>query len=133
MPEGVGGGRRQNSARGSVVVVDDEPDMRMLLRVVLERTGYVVVGEAGDGLEGLDRFDSLAPDSMIVDLAMPQMGGVELIRRLRSRSAIPLVGYSAAPTREDERELLALGVPLVIKDAGVDALVRVLDTVTKVA
>ena len=132
MPNQVGG-RNPDGARPSVVVVDDEPDMRLLLRVVLEQTGYEVVGEAADGVEALDRFHSLTPDSMVIDLSMPQMSGVELIKELRERSAIPVVGYSAAPSREDERELLALGVPLVIKDAGVDALVRVLDAVTSAA
>lgn len=132
MPDQVGG-RNEGGTRPSVVVVDDEPDMRLLLRVVLEQTGYEVVGEAADGVEALDCFDLLTPDSMVIDLSMPQMGGVELIKELRERSAIPVVGYSAAPTREDERQLLALGVPLVIKDAGVDALVRVLDAVTSAA
>jgi CheY-like chemotaxis protein len=133
VPNGVGQNGDGTVSRPSVIVVDDEPDVRMLLRIALELEGYRVLAEAKNGLEGLDRFHSLAPDSMIVDLSMPELGGIELIKRLRSRSSIPLVGYSAAPTREDERQLLSLGVPLVIKDAGIKALVRVLDTLTRVA
>ncbi len=116
----------------TVLVVDDEPDIRVLLRVVLERQGYTVV-EAGDGLDALAQFALHRPDAMIVDLAMPNLGGVQVIKRLRSGSSIPMVGYSAAPSREDERALIALGVPLVTKDSGIDALLRVLETITNAA
>jgi DNA-binding response OmpR family regulator len=112
-----------------VVIVDDDPDMRLLLRTVLKRHGYDVLGEAGDGVEAMAWFHALHPDMMVVDLTMPHMGGIELINRVRALSKMPLVGYSAAPSDEDQRQLLRLGVPLVAKDAGVAALVRVLDAV----
>jgi CheY-like chemotaxis protein len=66
-----------------VLIVDDDPSTRFVLRLILEREGYVVV-EAGNGQAALDLIapDSL-PDIVMTDLMMPVMTGVELIRRLR--------------------------------------------------
>jgi CheY-like chemotaxis protein len=66
-----------------VLIVDDDPSTRFVLRLILEREGYVVV-EAGNGQAALDLIapDSL-PDIVMTDLMMPIMTGVELIRRLR--------------------------------------------------
>src|SRR5438067_13833566 len=115
--EKVNGTVNDSTARACrVLVVDDEPDIRLLLRVVLEEKGYSVVAEAVDGVDALQQFSQHTPDAVVVDLSMPNLGGVEVIRRLRLTASTPMVGYSAAPSREDERALLALGVPLVTKD-----------------
>lgn len=67
-----------------VLIVDDDPSTRFVLRLILEREGYAVV-EAGNGQAALDMIapDPL-PDIVMTDLMMPVMTGVELIRRLRS-------------------------------------------------
>lgn len=67
-----------------ILVVDDDPSTRFVLRMILEREGYAVV-EAGNGQAALDLIkpDPL-PDIVMTDLMMPVMTGSELIRRLRS-------------------------------------------------
>ena len=75
------------------MVVDDEPDIRYVLRITLEKAGYAVV-EATHGEDALERVRSLRPQLVVTDRMMPLMGGAELIARLRadeSTKAIPIV------------------------------------------
>ena len=125
------GGDEQSVCR--VLVVDDEPDLRVLVRIQLEQRGYVVVAEAADGVEALEVFAVHQPDAVIIDLTMPRLGGVEVARRLRPHTNVAMVGFSAAPTTDDERELLRLGVPVVTKSAGFDVLARVLGALVHAA
>jgi PAS domain S-box-containing protein len=72
-----------SAAKGfRVLVVDDDRSIRLLLKTILTRTGYVC-SEAENGQQGLELARADPPDLMIVDWMMPQMDGVELIRRLR--------------------------------------------------
>jgi len=66
-----------------VFLVDDQVLMRQGLRTLLDLDERVeVVGEAADGVEALERFPALRPDVVLVDVRMPRMDGVELVRRL---------------------------------------------------
>jgi DNA-binding NarL/FixJ family response regulator len=67
-----------------VLLVDDVPDLRMIVRMVLQRTGHFeVVAEAGDGLEAIALAEEFQPDVILLDLSMPRMGGVEALPRIR--------------------------------------------------
>ncbi len=66
-----------------VLVVDDTPTLRMLTRLSLEGSGFEVVGEAGDGLAGLNMVKELHPDLVLLDLAMPVMDGLEALPLMR--------------------------------------------------
>lgn len=80
-------------AAGTVLVVDDEPDIRFLLRVTLEQAGYGVI-EAAHGAAALERVRVSPPALVITDRMMPLMGGGELIDRLRAdevTASIPIV------------------------------------------
>jgi CheY-like chemotaxis protein len=87
----------------SILVVDDEPDLRFVFRRIFEQAGYEV-REAGNGLAALDCVRAATPDLVVTDMMMPVMGGGELIRRLRADPAtvrIPVLaatgdGYLAA-------------------------------------
>ena len=114
----------------TAMIVDDEPDIRLLLHVALESHGYAVVAEAVDGLDALEQLQTHDPDVMIVDLAMPNLGGVDLMQRLRPSTRTPMVGYTAMASAEDQERLAELGIPLVHKMQGIDTLVRVLDSIT---
>lgn len=71
-----------------VLVVDDHPMFREGLRFTLEQQpDMLVVGEAGDGAEALTRVRQTDPDVVIMDLAMPGMGGIEAVTRLTARAA----------------------------------------------
>jgi diguanylate cyclase (GGDEF)-like protein len=82
----------------SVLVVDDDPDKRMLLRAALEMAGYDV-RTANDGEEGLAAMESYQPDLLITDVMMPKMDGYELARRVRANPLtrfVPIIIQTAA-------------------------------------
>ena len=84
-----------------VVVVDDTPDLRALLRMALERRGeFQVVAEAGDGQEGVRLVQELQPDVVLLDIAMPVMDGLEALPLIRAAcpraTVVMLSGFGAA-------------------------------------
>jgi len=91
----------------TILIVDDDPSTRFVLRLILEREGYDVV-EAGNGAAALDliRPDPL-PDMVMTDLMMPVMTGVELIRRLRSET-MRIVVVSSNPEAAESLEVDAV-------------------------
>lgn len=96
-------GAPQSPAR--ILVVDDEEAIRRLLKCVLTRRNYQVL-LAADGDEALDKGAEFTPDLVILDLALPGMGGLEVCRELRSWLAAPILVLSG---REDEStKILAL-------------------------
>ena len=78
---------------GRILVVDDEPQITRVLRRSLATRGYEVQ-VAADGEEALDLFRHWAPDLVITDLSMPHIGGLELCRRLRAISPVPIIVLS---------------------------------------
>jgi CheY-like chemotaxis protein len=66
-----------------ILVVDDEPDLRYILRRVFERAGHQVA-DSGNGATALETAHRSPPDLVVTDMMMPVMGGAELIRRLRA-------------------------------------------------
>ncbi len=86
-------GDHQPFSGRNVLVVDDEADIRFLLRTTLELAGYSVV-EAAHGEAALEQVSRLQPDAVVTDRMMPRCGGDELIRRLRAEektASIPVV------------------------------------------
>ena len=101
--------------KSSVLVVDDDPDKRMLLTVALQMAGYEVRA-AEDGEAGLSMVESYQPDLIITDVMMPKMDGYELARRVRANPQtrfIPIIIQTAARNdAQDQRrgaEVGALG------------------------
>ncbi len=80
--------------RATVLVVEDEPEIRRFLRSALGSEGYRVI-EAADGARGAIEAGTHKPDLAIVDLGLPDIDGVELIRRIRAWSPMPIVVLSA--------------------------------------
>lgn len=83
-----------------VVLIDDTPDIRLLIRMALERHGqFAVVGEASDGRAGVETVVRERPDVALVDLAMPVMDGLEVLARIRRDAprtkAIVLSGFDS--------------------------------------
>lgn len=78
-----------------ILVVDDEPDQRFLLRRIFERAGHEV-SEAGNGAAALQAVRESAPDLVVTDVMMPVMDGVELIRCLRDDPATARIPILAA-------------------------------------
>jgi CheY-like chemotaxis protein len=100
-----------------VVVVDDDDDFRLMLRVQLNlQDGVEVVGTAGDGREALEVVDELDPDAVAMDLLMPVMDGFAAIGELRERRPeVGVVAYTAVAGRYARERVDELGVELVLK------------------
>lgn len=99
-----------------VLIVDDEEDIRVLLRAQLERAGYEVAGEAADGMEALALCESQKPDAVILDLLMPRVNGFEAIPKLRTKHPkIGIIAYTAVAGDFVRQEMNRLGIPLVLK------------------
>lgn len=78
-----------------VLIVDDEPVIRLDLRTMLEAMGHVVVGEADNGVEALQLARTLQPDLVIADIMMPGMDGIELANRLARERIAPVLILTA--------------------------------------
>jgi two-component system response regulator (stage 0 sporulation protein F) len=90
----------------SILVVDDEPDVRLLIRVILEREGHDVK-EAGDGAEALDLVQRVDPDVILLDIRMPGIDGWEVLEQLResgrlSSTAVVMISAHSTPTVAQE-------------------------------
>jgi len=105
-----------------ILVVDDEPQLTRVLRTGLKSRGYDVRA-AADGLAGFEAFNDWHPDLVITDLAMPNVDGLELCRRLRAISTVPIIVLSAKGEEKTKVEALDLGVDdYVTKPFGIDEL-----------
>jgi DNA-binding NarL/FixJ family response regulator len=70
-----------------ILLVDDHPIVRQGLKTLLAgHSGWEVIGEASDGMEAVDKADSLRPDVMILDVTMPRMNGLEACRLIRQKT-----------------------------------------------
>lgn len=94
--------------RAKVLAVDDEQDILDLIRYHLEREGYQVVG-CRDGRSALELISRERPDLVILDLLMPEVDGLEVCRRVRQGSAIPIVMLTAKAEEADKVAGLELG------------------------
>lgn len=84
-----------------VLVIDDEVQIRRLLRVTLEKSGYEVV-EAATGEEGIGEAALCSPDAVILDLGLPDIEGITVLTRLREWSQVPVLILSVH-SQEDEK------------------------------
>jgi two-component system KDP operon response regulator KdpE len=91
-----------------VVLIEDEPQIRRFLRATLGSQGYRLF-EAATGADGLVEAASRQPDVVIVDLGLPDMDGLEVIRRLREWSTVPIIVLSARGQEADKVVALDLG------------------------
>ncbi len=98
-------------ASPTILLVDDEESIQKLLRYPLERDGYRVV-QARDGEEAVQRFRDEAVDLVVLDLMLPKLDGLEVCKRLRAQSSVPIIMLTA---RDDEFDKV-LGLELGADD-----------------
>src|SRR5579875_2662127 len=91
-----------------ILLVDDEQSIQTLLSYPLRRDGYDVV-QATDGQEALERFAEQPFDLVILDVMLPRLDGLEVCRRLRSRSSVPIIMLTARSDEIDKVVGLELG------------------------
>jgi DNA-binding NarL/FixJ family response regulator len=96
-----------------ILLVDDHPIVRQGLRTLLEgRSGWQVVGEASDGIEALDKVETLQPDVVVLDVTMPRMNGLEacrLIQRKQKTSGPEVLFVTQHDSPQMMREALEAG------------------------
>lgn len=68
----------------SVLIVDDAAFMRMMLKDILVKNGMEVVGEAVNGVDGIEKYRELQPDLVTMDITMPEMDGITAVKGIRS-------------------------------------------------
>ena len=78
----------------TILIVDDEPNIRDVLRWPLAEAGFNIV-EASDGNEAIEQFTAVAPDLLILDIMMPEMDGTDVCRKIRQTSDVPIIFLSA--------------------------------------
>src|SRR5437773_4816717 len=106
--------------KSRVLVVDDEPQITRVLRTVLTSQGYQV-RTAAEGESALANFKEWRPELVITDLYMPHMDGVELCRRIRALSAVPIIVLSVKGEERTKVEALDSGADdYVTKPFGID-------------
>ncbi|MDB4868483.1 MAG: response regulator [Cohnella sp.] len=66
-----------------ILIVDDAAFMRMMIRDILTKNGYEVVGEAQDGAQAIEKFKELHPDLVTMDITMPEMDGITALKEIR--------------------------------------------------
>ena len=100
-----------SNTSSTILVVDDYSDNRMLLATWLRAKGYRVI-EAKDGKEGVLQANRSNPDLILMDLAMPELDGIEatrLLRQRRAHSSTPIFAISAYATHDVKEDALAAG------------------------
>jgi two-component system, OmpR family, response regulator VicR len=116
---------------GKILVADDDRQLGDVIRISLERDGYVVT-QANDGEQALETYRQLHPDLVILDVMMPKLNGWEVCRRLREESSVPIIMLTARGQEQDRVLGLRLGAddyitkPFSLKElaARVEAVLR---------
>jgi DNA-binding response OmpR family regulator len=89
-----------DTSRRRVLVVDDEPRMVRFIRLNLEQDGFDVV-EAHDGMEALDQIRNSMPDLVLLDIMLPDIDGLEILRMVREFSPVPILMVTAKGEEDD--------------------------------
>jgi len=111
LSDGAGPAAAARGAGTCVLLVEDEEQLRRVMKDLLEREGYTVA-EARDGVQALDQVDRFAPDVIILDLNLPGIDGYNVLTQLRSRPAtrkIPVVVLTAKGDEDNEVRVFELG------------------------
>jgi CheY-like chemotaxis protein len=113
-----------------LLIVDDNTNIRYLIRTFLESMGYTVCGEAVDGVDALEKATALQPDLILLDMLMPRMNGIEAAAALkRSQPRVPIILFSMNVDGIGKSVAAAVGVDLVLsKTDGISKLNEHLQT-----
>lgn len=118
----------------SVLIVDDDAEIRMMLSMLMEMEGWRVI-EAQDGLDAINKIEGQQPDAIVLDVMMPNMDGLTFCKSLRGKpetAEIPIVMLSGKPTLAAMKEGLRAGATIYLtKPPDLDELLRHLNQLTK--
>ena len=115
----------------TILVVDDEPQIRRVMRTTLSAEGYAIV-EARDGEEAVLKFRSERPDLVILDMNMPVIGGLEACREIRAGSIVPIIMLTVRSAEKDKVAALDAGADdYIVKPFNIKTLTEKLEAVHK--
>lgn len=114
-----------------VLLIDDHALFRSGLLELLERRGIKVVAAVAEGVEGIRKVRELKPDVVLLDIRMPQMSGLETLRRLREEDKeVPVIMLTTSQDEEDVVDALRTGAQgYLLKDMEADELVKALEQI----
>ena len=114
----------------SILIVDDAAFMRMMIKDILSKNGYSVVGDAENGLKAVEKYKELNPDLVIMDITMPEMDGIQAVKQIKSlNSAAKIIMCSAMGQQAMVIESIQSGAKdFIVKPFQAD---RVLEAVKK--
>ncbi|CAA7602959.1 Two component system, signal transduction response regulator [Acididesulfobacillus acetoxydans] len=114
----------------TVMIVDDAAFMRMMLKDILNKGGFVVAGEAENGAVSVEKYMELKPDLTIMDITMPEMDGLQAVKEIRNRDPkAKIIMCSAMGQQAMVIEAIQSGAKdFVVKPFQAD---RVIEAVTK--
>jgi len=93
-----------------VLIVDDAAFMRMMVKDILSKNGYEIVGEAENGMKALEKYQELKPDLVTMDITMPKMDGMEVLTEIKKvKPEIPFVMISGHGDLETAVNAMRLG------------------------
>ncbi|HGM5580562.1 TPA: response regulator [Pseudomonas putida] len=117
----------------TVLMVDDHPTVRLAVRILLERERFQVVGESGNGIEAVQLARQLAPNVVILDIGLPGLDGMEVIKRLQLLDPAPKIMVLTGQSSElYVRRCLDAGISAFVnKDEDLDALLFALKALAK--
>lgn len=103
------------TAKPRIVLIEDNELSRTLLRSILRNAGYEVIGEARDGLSGLEMVDRLQPDLVCLDVVMPKLDGMNVLAELRRETPdIPVIMITGHTDREAVENMIKEGASGIV-------------------
>lgn len=115
----------------NILICDDAAFMRMMIKDILTKNGYNVVGEAENGAKGIEKYNELQPDLVLMDITMPELGGIEALKGIKqSDPSAKVIMCSAMGQQAMVIESIQAGAKdFIVKPFQAD---RVLEAVKKV-
>jgi len=117
----------------SVLIVDDTLFMRASIRQMLEANGHSVAGEASNGVEAIERYAAVKPDVILMDITMPDMDGLEALRRIKEMDPnAKVIMCTAMGQQAAVAKAVELGAQqFIVKPFQPDRLMAAIDTVCR--
>ena len=70
----------------NILICDDAAFMRMMIKDILTKNGYNVIGEAENGLKAVEKYNELKPDLVLMDITMPEMDGIQALKQIKAKN-----------------------------------------------
>ena len=116
-----------------ILLVEDELFMRMLIKKILSKTSHNLVGEAIDGVQALNMYKNLMPDLVIVDITMPNMNGIDAVKKIKEVDPGARVLMCSAMGTEDKIQdsMKAGAIGYIIKPFNEEGVLRAVENALK--